>query len=71
MSALRNYGIDDGNGDQLTTGLQESTVRDVAQRMADERGEDVYVYSLDGTEDSRGEWQAAESWTVSPSTGQS
>lgn len=39
------YSIDDGDGNQLTTGLQEHEVREVAQRLANSLGETVYVYS--------------------------
>jgi len=41
------YSIDDGNGNQLTTGLQEHEAHASAQRMADERGEPVYLYSTE------------------------
>ncbi len=38
------YAIDDGNGNQITTGLSEHDARRVAQRIATERGESVYLY---------------------------
>lgn len=42
------YSIDDGHGQQITTGLQGyDAARAVAQRLADERGESVYLYSDD------------------------
>jgi len=43
------YSIDDNNGEQITTGLQDHEVWTVAQRIADERGEGVWVYQ--GTEE--------------------
>lgn len=46
------YGIDDQHGDRLTVGLGEDRVWEVAQEMADERGEPVYVYVY--------EWSGAE-----------
>lgn len=63
---MRNYAIDSEDGNALTTGLQESEVRGSAQRLADDTGKTVTVYSLDGAEDDAGEWQPAETWTVSP-----
>lgn len=63
----RNYGIDDGNGNCLTTGLDTHNVARVAKKLAAERGEPVYVYSLEGAENTAGDWQPAESWTVDPS----
>ena len=47
------YSIDDGNGNQLTTGLQEHEAHASAQRLADERGEPVYLYSTEGGVQSR------------------
>ena len=46
------YSVDDGHGTQLTTGLQEAEAHRVAQRLADERGETVYLYGprIEGTE---------------------
>jgi hypothetical protein len=41
---MSNYAIDDGEGNRLTAGLQEHNAQSVAQRMADERGESVYLY---------------------------
>lgn len=38
------WAIDDGNGNQLTTGLDGQVARKTAQRMANERGESVYLY---------------------------
>jgi len=41
-----NYGIDDGDGNQITTGLPSHTARRTAQRMANERGKTLYLYEL-------------------------
>lgn len=41
-----NYGIDDSNGDSLTQGLPEHMARATAQRMANDRGETVYLYPM-------------------------
>jgi len=38
------YGIDDGHGDSICTGVTEVAVWEMAQRLANERGEAVYVY---------------------------
>lgn len=43
------YAIDDGVGDQITTGLAPQAARRTAQRMADERGASVFLYE-DGDE---------------------
>ncbi len=45
-----NYSIDSGDGNQLTAGLPEQTAHRIAQRMADERNESVYLYA-DGDEE--------------------
>ncbi len=50
IQTMANYSIDDGNGDQLTTGLSEHDVWTVAQRLANERGESVWVYE-DGSDE--------------------
>lgn len=42
----KNYAIDDGNGNQITAGLQEHDARQVAQQIADERGESVWLYEI-------------------------
>jgi hypothetical protein len=47
---MTNYAIDDGNGNRLTAGLPENRARAVAQRMADERGEPVYLYETGESE---------------------
>lgn len=39
-----NYAIVDGEGNQLTAGLQDHNVWRAASRMATERGESVWVY---------------------------
>lgn len=44
--ATTNYGIDDGDGNQITIGLPEHTARATAQRMANERGETLYLYAV-------------------------
>ena len=41
-----NYAIDDGDGNRLTTGLQEHNAEKVAQRMADDLGQPVYLYPI-------------------------
>lgn len=40
------YAIDDGNGDQITTGLRACEAQRVAQRIADERGDSVWLYEV-------------------------
>lgn len=40
----KTYAIDDGHSNQLTCGLSEYEARRVAQRMANDRGESVYLY---------------------------
>ena len=51
---MKTYSIDDGNGNQLTTGLSEHEAHATAQRIANDRGETVYLYE-DG-----GEYEAIE-----------
>lgn len=42
---MNNYAIDTGDGNELTAGLQgHDYARQVAQRLANERGEPVYLY---------------------------
>lgn len=43
---MTTYGLDDGDGNQITTGLPATTARDTAQRMANERGKTLYLYEL-------------------------
>lgn len=50
-----NYGISDGHGNQITVGLQDHNVWRVAQRIADERGESVYVWEDGGAGDEESE----------------
>ena len=50
---MTNYSIDDGNGNQLTTGLTEHNAHATAQWLADERGESVYLYSTEAGVQSR------------------
>lgn len=57
-----NYGISDGNGNQITNGLQEHNVWTVAKRLATERGEIVYVWLSNGGED-------GPEWPVDPDRG--
>ena len=38
------YNIDDGFGNQITVGLQPHQARRVAERIANERGESVFLY---------------------------
>ncbi len=45
---MTTYSIDNGRGEQTTAGVSEERVWIVAQRMADERGEPVYVYEGNG-----------------------
>lgn len=45
--ATNYYSIDDGDGNQITTGVAPHLVSRMAQRMADERGEAVYYYGSD------------------------
>ncbi len=40
-----NYSIDTGDGNELCAGLPEQTAYRTAQKIADERGESVYLYS--------------------------
>lgn len=42
----KNYGIDDGDGNSISVGLEEHNVWRVAQEAANRRGESVYVYPL-------------------------
>ena len=50
---MTNYSIDDGNGNQLTTGLSEHNAHATAQWLAGERGESVYLYSTEDGVQSR------------------
>ena len=47
---MTNYAIDDGNGNQLSAGLQEWNARKVARRTAQLRGESVFLYVCDARE---------------------
>lgn len=61
---MTTYSINDGHDNQITTGLQEHEWERVAQEIADERGETVYVSpSVPGTFDAEAEHDYAE---VSP-----
>jgi hypothetical protein len=46
---MTNYSIDDGHGNAITAGLSAQTARQVAQRIANSRGESVYMYE-DGSD---------------------
>lgn len=59
------YGLDDGDGNQITTGLSPHNAREVAQRMADDRGKTLYLYE-DGLSDEDAETQESEA--IEPST---
>ena len=41
---MTNYSIDDGFGNALTTGLSEHVAESTAQKIANERGESVWLY---------------------------
>ncbi len=58
---MANYGLDTGTGDAVTTGLQEHEARRVAQRIANERGETLYLYAL-----AEGDGEAGESEAIVP-----
>lgn len=45
------YAVDDGEGNELTTGLGEHEARKVAQRMADDAGKSVYLYEVGSSEE--------------------
>ena len=45
------YSIDDGHGNQITTGLAAHLARRTAQRIADKRDEAVYLSGEEGEED--------------------
>ena len=49
------YSIEDQYGTLITTGLTERPARQVAQRLADERGEAVYLYGTDDGDDEESE----------------
>jgi hypothetical protein len=59
---MATFAIDDGHGNQLTAGLSEHEARSTAQRMADSRGESVYLYEMrfDREDDSDGEPESEE-----------
>ena len=59
---MATYSIDDGNSDLLCAGLQEHNARAVAQQLANERRESVWLYrASDGA-------QAYESEEIKPLT---
>ena len=47
------YGIDDGNGNQVSTGLTERDAYRVAQQSANDRGEPMFVYEVGSDKDAR------------------
>jgi hypothetical protein len=51
MTMTATYAIDTGDGIQITTGLSAHTAHRTAQRIADERGEPVYLYETGTGED--------------------
>lgn len=59
---MPNYSIEDGHSNQITTGLNEHNAHQVAQRIANQRGESVWLYR-----DSEGA-QAFESEEIRPTT---
>lgn len=61
------YAIDDGHSNQLTCGLSEYEARRVAQRMANDRGESVYLYE-DGPDGEYEEVEPADSEAVAHMT---
>jgi hypothetical protein len=50
--------IADGDGNELADGVSDETVEQVAQRMADDRGESVYASECLGIDEDTG----ARSW---------
>ena len=58
------YMVCDGFGDALTHGLQEHEARRVAQRMADRRGESVWLYGPEDTDATAEEFTPANSRTM-------
>jgi hypothetical protein len=42
---MTNYSIDDQHGNEITTGLNERNARATAQKIANKRGETVYLYA--------------------------
>lgn len=47
---MTTYMIIDGDGDKITDGVQQYAVERIAQRIADQRGEAVWVYGPDDTD---------------------
>lgn len=43
-SASPTYGIVDGDGNMITTGVSEGRIHTVAQKLANERGESVWYF---------------------------
>jgi hypothetical protein len=62
------YGIDTGDGNQLCAGLSWYDVARTAQRLADDRGEAVYVYEI-GAGDRDDDGTAPEVLEFRPSGG--
>lgn len=48
---MTTYAVEDGEGNQLAAGLPEHTAYRTAQRLADERGEDLVLYAQQGRDD--------------------
>ncbi len=56
-----NYGVDDGDGNQITVGLQgHDHAREIAQRHADRRGALVVLYEMGRNEDDIDESKSEE-----------
>lgn len=66
------YSIDDGHSNAITSGLQGyDRARQIAQRIADERGESVYLYSVSESDEDyeQGDSEEVEATTVRCSCG--
>jgi hypothetical protein len=53
------YNIDSGDGNELAAGMNEIEARRAAQRLANERGESVYLYEV-GNGDGESEVESEE-----------
>lgn len=65
---MKTYGLDDGDGNQITAGLPEHTARKTAQRMADERGKTLYLYPIPCPEGGDDDCDACEAEEIAPTT---
>lgn len=60
-----NFGIDDGHGNRITVLSEVPThARTIAQRLANERGESVWLYRLDAQEEEAREIEPEDSSIV-------